>query len=205
MHASKAHVKPGRGKRDACATAFGIAVLLMARSSLADHYQVPSGSMRPTVEVGDRIFVNKAAHGLRLPWTKVWLSRGTPPERGEVVVLESPEDGRVLLKRIVAVDGDVVAVRQGQLFLNGKPVALDERSGASVEHLGSHPHAVRLTEGGGADLSAVTVPSGRVLVMGDNRGNSRDSRAIGFIAEGAVLGRAVAVYWRAGAPTWLSL
>ena len=89
-----------------------IAGSLAARSSLADHYHVPSGSMIPTVEIGDRIMVNKLAYGLRLPLTGAYLYEGADPQRGEVVVLRSPEDGTtVLLKRIAGVPGDVVTLR----------------------------------------------------------------------------------------------
>ncbi len=86
-------------KRESLAWAAGIATLLFARASLADHYQVPSGSMRPTVEVGDHIVVNKLAFGLRAPMSNAYVLRGADPTRGDVVVLDSPEDGTVLLKR----------------------------------------------------------------------------------------------------------
>ena len=87
-----------------------LAVLLMARSSLADHYTVPSSSMTPTVAVGDRVLVNKLAYGVRVPWTEIWLGGVDAPEVGDVIVLTSPEDGKVLLKRVVRVDDDVLFV-----------------------------------------------------------------------------------------------
>jgi signal peptidase I len=165
-------------------------VLLTARASLADHYQVPSGSMQPTVEVGDRLVVLKAAYGIRLPLTQIWLTEAATPARGDVVVLTSPEDGGVLLKRVVAVEGDRVSVRQGEVVLDGAPVAEPHKS---------------LLFGGGPDFGPARVPSGRVLVMGDNRGNSHDGRSFGFVAVEAILGRAVAVYLRDGSPGWIPL
>jgi signal peptidase I len=159
------------------------AVALTARASFADHYRVPSGSMEPTVHTGDHIAVAKAAYGLRVPLTKVWLARFGHPARGEVVVLESPEDGEVLLKRAVAVSGDVVEVRDGRVLLQGR--AVDE-PWVSVEM------------GGGPDFGPLRVPEGTLLVLGDNRGNSKDSRMLGLIDEARVLGRAIAVVSRDG-------
>lgn len=89
-----------------------VAGSLAARSSLADHYHVPTGSMIPTVEIGDRVVVNKLAYGVRLPLTSGYLVEGADPRRGEVIVLRSPEDGTtVLLKRIAGVPGDTVTLR----------------------------------------------------------------------------------------------
>src|SRR5262245_47749050 len=97
-------------RKDLLAIAAAAAVVLVGRSSLADHYHVPTGSMLPTVLENDHIFVNKAAYSLRLPFSHVELAEFGGPERGDVVVLESPESGIVLLKRVVAVPGDVVRV-----------------------------------------------------------------------------------------------
>lgn len=186
------------------------AIILCARASLADHYVVPSGSMEPTVEVGDRILVNKLSFGLRLPLTQVWLGSVTTPERGTVVVIAPPEEeGPVLLKRVVALQGDIVAVRSGMLSLNGRAVSIsrdvsigEERR--KVEHLGPR-HSIKLQYGGGPDLGPIEVPAGKMLVMGDNRGNSRDGRSFGFVEIDSLLGEAIAVYRRGGEFTWQSL
>jgi signal peptidase I len=165
-----------------------------ARASFADHYRVPSGSMEPTVRVGDHIVVAKAAYGLRLPMTDDWLVRFHGPARGDVVVLEPPKGdeladrdpdllGAVLLKRVVAVAGDEVAVRDGHVLVGGRPV---REPWASVD------------QGSGPDFGPVRVPDGKLLVLGDNRGNSRDGRYFGWIDRAQVLGRAVAVVSRDG-------
>src|ERR1700677_3927901 len=91
------------------------AIVLVARASFADHYQVPSGSMQPTVAIGDQICVNKMAYGLRVPASQKYVLEGAGPARGDVVVLSSPSDGEVLLKRVVAVPGDVVEVTAGRV------------------------------------------------------------------------------------------
>ncbi|HEY8078410.1 MAG TPA: signal peptidase I, partial [Labilithrix sp.] len=99
------------------------AVAFFARASFADHYRVPSGSMEPTVQVGDHVAVAKAAYGVRVPMTDVWLARWADPARGDVVVLDSPEDGKVLLKRVVAVAGDRVEVRDGRVRIGDRAIA----------------------------------------------------------------------------------
>ena len=101
--------------RELASVAAAALVVLLARSSLADHYVVPTGSMEPTVFAGDRVIVHKAAYGWRVPLTQQWFIEGTDPSPGEVVVLEAPDSGEVLLKRVVAAPGDLVAVRSGRL------------------------------------------------------------------------------------------
>jgi signal peptidase I len=182
------------------------ATLFVARASLADHYVVPSGSMEPTVAVGDHVCVNKLAYGLRVPESEVYVLPASGPARGDVVVLDSPADGQVLLKRVVAVPGDRVAVNGGRLTLDGVEIATNVTGAdALVEHLGQHTHAVSLDFGGGPDLAGTVIPAGRYLVLGDNRGNSRDGRYFGLVARGAILGRAEAVCIHDGRPVWRGL
>lgn len=191
-------------RKDLIAIAAAATVVLVGRSSLADHYHVPTGSMLPTVLENDHIFVNKAAYGLRLPFSQVRVAEFSGPDRGDVVVLESPESGIVLLKRVVAVPGDVVQVTKGRLLLNGKPVPIASRDGGLVEELGDG-HGLQLDNGGGPDFGPVKVPTNSYLVLGDNRGNSRDGRFFGFVKGEALLGRAISILARAGNPTWIKL
>jgi len=156
--------------------------LLVARSSFADHYVVPSGSMENTLFPGDRVVVDKRAYGLRLPFTLVRLTQGSPPARGDVVVFDAPDDGVRLIKRIVAVGGDVLEVRAGHVLING--VAHDGKA------------ALELRQGGGPDVGPLQVPAGQVFVMGDFRGNSRDSRFFGFVREEQIYAKASGVYYR---------
>jgi signal peptidase I len=181
---------------------FSLAVVLAAvtaaRSSLADHYYVPSGSMEYTLIPGDRVFVDKTAYGLRIPLTKIRLFGARTPERGEIAVFDSPEDGTRLIKRIVAVGGDVVTLVDGRLTINGKPLGDDQ-----LEHFGSHEARLNLTPNGtvlplGPDLVDDKIPPGMVLAIGDHRGNSKDGRFFGPISERELFGRAVAVYYRKG-------
>ena len=171
-----------------------VALMLAARSSLADHYYVPSGSMEYTLMSGDRVLVDKMAYGLRLPFTGLEVADGDPVRRGEVVVFDSPQDGKRLIKRIVAVGGDRVAVRGGWVFINGEPLAGE----LGTERFGSRVAELNLVDGGGPTMGAELVPPGMLLAVGDHRGNSHDGRIFGFVAEAEVYGRAIAVYYRRG-------
>jgi signal peptidase I len=175
---------------------FSLAVVLAAvtaaRSSLADHYYVPSGSMENSLIPGDRVFVDKTAYGFRIPLTKIDLFGARTPERGEIAVFDSPRDGTRLIKRIVAVGGDVVSIVDGHLSINGKPLG-DEH----VEHFGSREALLNLDDGGGPNYQT-TIPPGMVLAIGDHRGNSLDGRFFGTIPETELFGRAVGVYYRRG-------
>jgi signal peptidase I len=190
--------------RELCIFAVFAFVLLSARSSLADHYSVPTGSMQPTVAIDDRILVNKAAYGLRVPFTSTFVTQFEGPELGDAVVLRSPQDGKVLLKRVVGVPGTTVEIHMGQISIDGTLAPIEEIYGVLIENLAGTRHAVRLTNAGGPDFGPMTIPDGHYLVVGDNRGDSHDGRSFGLVTRDAILGRAFAVYWRGG-PTWKSL
>ena len=182
-----------------------VTALAAARSSLADHYHVPTGSMIPTVAVGDHVIVNKLAYGVRVPFAGRQLIDFAGPRRGDVVVLDSPEDGITLLKRVVAVPGDRVEVQGGMLNINGQPVPLRADHGALYENLGGKTHLLQLTRGGGYDLPPTVVGKDQYLVMGDNRGESHDGRVFGLVKRDAIFGRAVAVWMRQGDLCWRRL
>src|SRR4051812_15302263 len=120
-----------------------IVLLLAARSSLADHYVVPSGSMEPTLLPGDRVLVDKQAYGFRLPFTLVKLSQGARVAHGDVVVFDSPADGTRLIKRVVALPGDMVEVSGGHVTINRAPAAA--HPGSLGERLGAHTGAPKLS------------------------------------------------------------
>lgn len=169
---------------------------LAARSAIADHYYIPSESMEYSLRVGDRVVVDKRAYGLRLPFTNIELIEGRSPEPGEIVVFDSPESGVRLIKRVVAIGGDRVEVRGGKLFINGESLLSD--TSADLEIFGERRALLNLAAGGGPDMQPQIVPAGTVMVMGDNRGNSRDSRAFGFIPVDDIYGCAFRLYYRRG-------
>lgn len=196
-----------------------VLVLSTIRSAAADWYNVPTGSMKPTIVEGDRIFVNKAAYALRFPFTDWRMIETGDPQRGEIVILYSPKDDERLVKRVVGVPGDVVELRNNRLIINGAPLQytpadaawmgdLDpaDRAGRVIsdEQLGAHSHPVidtpqRLAR---RDFVSPTVPAGQYLLMGDNRDESNDSRFFGFVPREKIAGRAIAVLWSLDANRW---
>lgn len=173
-----------------------LGLFFAARDTLANHYVVPSGSMQPTLQPGDRVVVDMRAHGLRLPFIGLKLMGASVPQRGEVVVFASPADGVRMIKRVVAVAGDRVRLQDGRLSVNGRS---PQMTGATdVERFGERQARLDLTRGGGPDIAEVRVPTGKVLVLGDHRGNSLDGRFFGWVDADRIYGRAVAVYYRRG-------
>jgi signal peptidase I len=187
----------------------GIMLLLLCsfRSAIADYNVVPSGSMKPTIIEGDRIFVNKLAYDLKIPFTNVHVVKWGDPQRGDVIVFDSPKDGIRLVKRVVGIPGDTILVRDNRVFINGQPatysplstdtinqVQPSERAahGYAVENINGQSHPVMSTgsiHDAMRNFGPIVVPPGKYFVMGDNRDNSADSRYIGLIPRDAIAGR----------------
>jgi signal peptidase I len=187
-----------------------VLALFAIRSSLADWNDVPTGSMKPTILEGDRVFVNKLAYDLKVPFTTWRLAEWSDPQRGDIVVFYSPHDGTRLVKRVIGLPGDMIELRDEQLFLNGEPVryaplndeissrlpeAERQRSTFASEQLPSRPHAVMAVPGLSArrSFNPVRVPDGHYFMLGDNRDNSFDSRFWGFVPRKQIVGRTSAV------------
>jgi signal peptidase I len=170
-----------------------LALVTAARSSLADHYYVPTGSMEYSLLPGDRVVVDKTAYGLRIPLTKIDLFGGRGPVRGDIAVFDSPRDGKRLIKRIVAIGGDHVKLEDGQLSINGQPLGDRE-----LERFGGREASLNMRDGGGPDIGELIVPAGMVLALGDHRGDSVDGRFFGLIDQRELFGRAIAIYYRRG-------
>ncbi|MCY7353550.1 MAG: signal peptidase I [Lysobacter sp.] len=179
-------------------------LLTVARSSFANHYYVPSGSMEHSLMPGDRVVVDMAAYGLRAPFTNRDVVARDKPKAGDVVVFDSPVDGTRLIKRVVAIGGDTVDLLDGRLMING--VTLQSRDEPDVEVMAGHRALLNLDAGGGPDIRGLVIPADQVLVLGDHRGESADGRYFGLVPEREFYGRAVAVYWRRGeGPVWKRL
>jgi signal peptidase I len=176
------------------------------RAAVADWNPIPSASMRPTLLEGDVVLVNRLAYDLKLPLTDVVLLPLAEPQRGDVVTLSSPAGGTRLIKRIVGLPGDRIAMRDDVLILNGQPLgyAGAQTRGETLapgwvvdavratEDLGGRAHAVQFLPGLRArrDFAEVSVPAGEYFLLGDNRDNSEDSRAIGTVPREKLIGRA---------------
>ena len=181
-----------------------LVLLAIARTSFANHYGVPSGSMEYTLMPGDHVMVDMSAYGVRIPFTDVTVVPRETPRRGDIAVFKSPRDGVRLIKRVVAVGGDRVVLEGGHLSINGKPLA--EAGAPDLERFGDRSARLNLDAGGGPDIDALVIPPGQVLVVGDHRGNSIDGRYFGLVPASKLYARAVGVFWRRGeGPVWKSL
>lgn len=176
---------------------FALFLLIMfaSRSSFADWYVVPTGSMQPSIVEGDRIFVDKMAYRLEFPFTDVVIAQTGTPERGDIVVFNSQKADNRLVKRLIGLPGDRVAMRNNQLYINGKKLAYTEVDGQQYlakEHLNNGTHKVQFSPVSQArdSFNEVTVPDNHYLVLGDNRNNSMDSRYYGFVPAMEIQGKA---------------
>lgn len=179
-----------------------LAIVLVLRSFLVEPFQIPSGSMLPTLEVGDFILVNKFSYGLRLPVLDYKFVEIGDPQRGDVMVFKFPVDPSInYIKRVVGLPGDKVAYKDKQLTINGEPVPQARVAALSgvdllAESLDSADHQVYHSRSR-RDLNAEDewqVPEGHYFVLGDNRDNSKDSRYWGFVPDELVVGRAFAIW-----------
>jgi signal peptidase I len=185
-------------------------VVFAVRSSLADWNDVPTGSMKPTILEGDRVFVNKLAYDLKVPFTTWHVAEWATPTRGDIVVFFSPQDEMRLVKRVIGLPGDVIELRDDKLIINGNRVdyeslapdvsaqlTAEERSQSQFasEHLPTRTHAVMAIPSLPAkrNFGPVEVPEGHYFMMGDNRDNSADSRYFGMVERRRIVGKATDV------------
>jgi signal peptidase I len=203
--------------------AVAVLIALFLRAFVVEAFKIPSGSMIPTLQVGDHIFVNKFLYGVRIPWTNIKIgSDYRKPRRGEVIVFIYPkEPDKDFIKRIVAVEGDTVEIRDNAVVVNGQPVARHHVDGECEytdykedqerwvqeqcdEWDESVPAADYQTyynrHGEVRSWPAVRVPPGSVFVMGDNRDNSHDSRYWGTVPFELIKGKAMIIWWSNGDP-----
>jgi signal peptidase I len=188
---------------EAIVIAFFLAIIL--RTFLIQAYKIPSGSMEPTLLIGDHIMVNKVAYGLRMPDSLLGFTplAGEIPyghylfhfgqvHRGDVVVFVFPLDPtKDFIKRVIGIGGDTIAVKNGVVWLNGKPMP-DPHAHFEVPAAGRSPYSPRDNYG------PFTVPQGKFFMMGDNRDRSYDSRFWGTVSLNQVEGHALFIYWSWG-------
>lgn len=187
-------------------------VALFIRQFVVEAFKIPSGSMIPTLTIGDHLLVNKFVYGPRVPFTDSRIFSWKEPKRGEIIVFKYPENEKKnFIKRVVGVPGDKIQVISGKLFINDQPVPVttvdrqedrDQGSGSLTkvmvldERLGEVNHRIQyLYDQSRYNYGPVLVPEKSVFVMGDNRDNSQDSRVWGFVKHSKILGRALIIYW----------
>ena len=179
----------------AVASIFSVVAALVVRSSLIQAFWVPSGAMLPTIQIGDHIFVDKRAYSLHLPLMGEPMKTGEL-QRGDVVAFVSPIDpATILVKRVIAVPGDTVEIRNKQLYINGEQ--------ASDSHANFTDSSISAS-GPRDNMPPREVPEGKFFTMGDNRDRSYDSRFWGFANLSDIKGKVTVVYWSAdnGTPRW---
>jgi len=186
-------------------------VVLLFRSFLFEPFKIPSGSMIPTLLIGDFILVNKYAYGLRLPVLNSKFLELGEPRRGDVVVFRYPVDPGVnFIKRLVGLPGDTLVYRDKKLFINGEPLEMESHGNYSsnevkcttpqpdamryTEQLGDVQHDILIHSNSGSRDGQWVVPEGHYFMMGDNRDRSNDSREWGFVPEANLMGRAVGIW-----------
>lgn len=202
-----------------------ILAILVFRSIIVEPYRIPSGSMIPTLMIGDFILVNKFAYGFKVPFSDtfgdpVYLFGKSSPRRGEIIVFKFPSDPNInYIKRVLAVPGDSIEIRDKIIYINDKALPMEEISGEDFfvmmdEKLkstnwkffktqsGEHQHVVQVCPDNyfKTDFERILVPPGQYFVIGDNRDYSYDSRFWGFVPEKNIKGRAFFVWFSATLP-----
>jgi signal peptidase I len=166
-----------------------IVIAFFIRTFVIQAYKIPSGSMKPTLQIGDHILVSKFNYGVKLPFIRSTLIPIGTPKRGDIIVFIYPEDrSKDFIKRLIGLPGDTIEIRNKKILLNGLPYS--DTSGVYVDSL-IIPGAVQPRD----NFGPVKVPADSLFVMGDNRDESYDSRFWGFVNKKDVLGKALIIYW----------
>jgi signal peptidase I len=166
-----------------------ILIAFFIRTFVVQAYKIPSGSMKPTLLIGDHLLVTKFNYGVKLPFIRSTLIPFGEPKRGDIVVFIYPEDrSKDFIKRLIGLPGDKVEIRDKQILLNGLP--WNDTHGVHSDSM-IIPATVQPRD----NFGPVTVPEGSIFVMGDNRDESYDSRFWGFVPLKDVLGKALVIYW----------
>ncbi|MDC0069341.1 signal peptidase I [Gammaproteobacteria bacterium] len=180
-----------------------LAIVLVLRSFLFEPFQIPTGSMIPTLAVGDFILVNKFTYGIRLPVLGTKIVDIDEPKNGELMVFIPPHQDVYFIKRVVGIPGDTVRYQDKTLFINGKQQSqtfvaqiprVDPRVLQYREKLGNVEHMIQRNPYRGTSVDEWVIPEGHYFMMGDNRDQSSDSRYWGLVSEQNIVGRAVAVW-----------
>ncbi len=189
-------------------------VALFIRQFVVEAFKIPSGSMIPTLRIGDHLLVNKFIYGPRIPFTDTRFFTWQQPKRGDIIVFKYPEnESKDFIKRVVGLQGDKIEIKDGVLFINDQPIKVtvlgtyesgDQEMGPPFyrkpillqEQLGAINHRILyLHDQSSYNFGPILVPKDSVFVMGDNRDNSQDSRVWGFVKENKILGKALIIYW----------
>lgn len=182
-----------------------LAIVFLLRGFIVEPFRIPSGSMIPTLNIGDFILVNKFSYGVRLPVVNKLVLGDAKPERGDVIVFRYPPEPNVdYIKRVIGLPGDRIVYREKVLYVNDEPIKRsfisqytgpgEFRANEHEEDLAGVKHNILLKPGYLSPEGEYTVPQGQYFVMGDNRDNSRDSRVWGFVPDENLVGKAFMIW-----------
>jgi len=181
--------KPSKIKEYAEAIVIAILIAVFIRTFIVQAFKIPSGSMKPTLEIGDHILVNKLSYGIKIPFLRKTLIPTGEPNRGDIAVFIYPVDqSKDFIKRVIGVGGDVIEIKNKKVFVNGTVIS---------DHYAVHneevifPKSIQPRD----NFGPVKVPEGTIFCMGDNRDQSYDSRFWGFVRLEDVIGKAFIIYW----------
>lgn len=188
------------------AAVIAILLALFIRTFVVQAFKIPSGSMKPTLLIGDHLLVNKFIYGIKIPFIDRYILEFNKPVRGDIVVFKWPRDeNKDFIKRVIGVGGDKIEIKRDILYINGvkieteyKDTYRDKRISQSeryIEFLGEGKHYILDEYIKRENYGPVTVPEGSIFVMGDNRDNSQDSRYWGFVSLNKIKGKALIIYW----------
>jgi len=189
--------KPSKGKVRENVEALVIAVILalIIRAFIIQAFKIPSGSMENTLLVGDYILVNKFIYGVKLPFTDITVLPIKDPKHDDIIVFKFPNDpSKDYIKRVVAVGGDTVEIRDKKVYVNGE-VQSSEFAKFVDPRILTGPTRLGQIDSSRDNYGPRKIPDNHLFVMGDNRDSSNDSRFWGFVDKSAVRGRAVMIYW----------
>ncbi|PIP36941.1 MAG: signal peptidase I [Desulfobacterales bacterium CG23_combo_of_CG06-09_8_20_14_all_51_8] len=176
-------------RENAEAIVIAIVLALFIRAFVVQAFKIPSGSMKDTLLIGDHILVNKFIYGVTLPFVGTRIIPVSDPQRGDIIVFRYPEDpDKDFIKRLIAVPGDTVEIRNKKVYVNHQPISAD-----ACKY--TDPRVLDGDINPRDNLKPLTVPSDGYFVMGDNRDNSYDSRFWGFVSRKAIKGKAFIIYW----------
>jgi len=193
------------------ALAIAILLALFIRTFIVQAFKIPSGSMKPTLIIGDHLLVNKFIYGIRIPIVDRFLIQFKKPKRGDILVFKWPKDeSKDFIKRVIGIEGDIIEIRNDILYINGQKVLTEyvekyndndiSEADRYEEYLGDKKHYILDQYVKYEDFGPITVPENSVFVMGDNRDNSQDSRYWGFVTLNKIKGKALIIYW--SWPSW---
>ncbi len=193
------------------ALAIAILLALFIRTFVIQAFKIPSGSMKPTLIIGDHLLVNKFSYGIRIPLIDRFLIQFNKPKRGDIIVFKWPKDeSKDFIKRVIGIEGDVIEIKNDILYVNREKVVTEyiakyndndiSEADRCEEFLGGTKHYILDQYVRYEDFGPVTVPENTVFVMGDNRDNSQDSRYWGFVSLNKIKGKALIIYW--SWPSW---